>query len=492
MKIDLRKSVIIFITLCLILLVSCNNQNYKETILKINYNPTPKNIYESKEGELLTRSIPWPNYSVLENIESDLIKEIEANIVLEDNSIPLVKEVSNGYIIGVMEIDSTKESSSPKNTSPYKNPVLYKIGKDGKVLWKQTYDLSSQYGNMTNLLTYDDGRILFSISNWPKVSMGSPADQQSYLIQCDKKGNELWKKGYDDYIASLFKYIFLTEDEKIIGVGEWFISDGQPTLSHDSHSDIVVTYFDDNGTIINQKSFGGKDYENCKGAIYDQSVGIVISGWTFSKKGDFVTKYSDRRYIDYIACIDESLNLKWVKHPNEDERYSHDQMVVKDNMIYAVGKPYDEASTDGGIYAKFVFWQKLNKDGEEILKQYYKESMQGLAKLCVLENNYVVVGIGDQNQGKLIIYDDKGEKIHIIYNLMYEPHEIIATVDQGFIVKSIRKVRTLPQPAYLSTTWIDKEVAIMKYDSNYDLEWRKIYDDYKDEIRVDFVLPLRN
>lgn len=492
MKIDLRKSVIIFITLCLILLVGCNSKNYKETILKINYNPTPTNIIESKEDELITRSIPWPNYTVFENIESDLIEEIEANIVLEDYSIPLVKEVSNGYIIGVMETDSTKDPSSHKNTRPYKKPVLYKIGKDGKVLWKQTYDLSSQYGNMTNLLTYDDGRILFSISNWPKVSMGSPADQQSYLIQCDKKGKQIWKKGYDDYIASLFKYTFLIEDEKIIGVGEWFISDGQPTLSHDSHSDIVVTYFDDKGTIINQKSFGGKDYENCKGAIYDQSVGIIISGWSFSKKGDFVTKYSDRRYIDYIACIDESLNLKWVKHPNEDERYNHDQMVVKDNMIYAVGNLYGDASTDGSVSSEFVFLQKLNKDGEEILKEYYRESMQGFAKLCVLENNYVVVGIGSLNQGKIIIYDDKGEKAHIIDNLMYEPHEIIPTADKGFIAKSIRIIKRLPKPVYMSSLWKDKEVAIMKYDSNYNLEWRKIYDDYKDEIRVDFVLPLRN
>lgn len=494
------------ITGCLFLLTGCNSINEnaivrgnllgesdKDTILKVNYNPIPMHLFEKTGDEFPLSGGFEMNYCILEDINTQLIEEVEADLVLEDYSIPLVREVSDGYIIGVMETVFSAETTSKEYTLPIKKPVIYKIGKDGKQLWKQTYDYSFKGGNMSNLETYEDGRILFSISNWPTTSMGSPAYEKAYIIQCDQEGNELWKHTYDDYIGSLFKYIFLTEKEEIIGVGEWFAMDQQQTMDSNS-SDIVVTSLDDKGNIVKQNSYGGENNEYCQGAVYDHNLGIVITGWTLSKTGDFGTKSIDQNNMDYIACIDESLNLKWVTNSEKDERYNYDQIVVKDNVVYVVGYSSKEqllaSSLDEGRITEHVFWQKFNEDGESIQKQY--EDLLGWARLCVLENNEVVIGSGGQNEGYLLIYDNAGEKIKTIDQLEFAPHEIIATADQGFIVKSNRDIKGLPQPIYMSCMWMDVEVALVKYNSQWVIEWCKTYDDYKEEIRVDFVLPIGN
>ncbi|PKM52556.1 MAG: hypothetical protein CVV02_00015 [Firmicutes bacterium HGW-Firmicutes-7] len=499
----IKISVGIVFVVCLILLVGYKNDSentytngdldtkiQKDTLLKINFNPSPMRLSPSTEDELFQSLSLDMNYTVLENIATHLINEVAPNIILEDNSIPLVEEVSDGYIIGVMETDSTKELSENERLLTNKNPVIYKIGKDGQLLWKQTYDYSFISGHMTNLITYEDGRILFSISNWPTVSMGSPSYEKVHLTQCDQDGNELWTNTYDDYIGSLFKYIFLTENEEIIGLGEWLAIDNHQTLDAKS-SDIVVTYIDEIGTIVTQNSFGGENNEYCQGAAYHPGVGVVFTGWTLSKTGDFTTHNSNNNYLDYIACIDESLNLKWVKNTNENERYEYDQMLVKDNAIYTIGYSQTNYGSDEVLNSQVIFWQKLDKNGEEILKQYDKDRMfGGWARLCVLENNYVVIGSGSQNQGTLVIYNNEGEIDSKMDNLEYAPNELIATKGEGFIVKSIREIKVLPQPIYISSIWMDVEVAIMKYNSNFNLEWRKIYDEYNDELRVDFVLPV--
>lgn len=330
MKIILRKSVTMLISLCLILLIACN-ANSKST-------NTTEN--DSTEDMQLQQSAYFDNYSILKNINTHLIKEIKANIYLEDNSVPLVQEVSDGYIIGVMETDYSAEVTSDEKKQFYKNPTLYKIDKDGNLIWKQVYNHSISHSNMTNLATYDDGRILFSISRNPRVSMSSPDNNKAYLVQCDQDGNEIWKHSYDDYYGSLFNFLFITKDKEIITVGTWYDSEKKQTLGKPS-SDIVVTYLDEAGRIIKQKGYGGEKAEFCDSAIYDPDIGVVFTGWTLSEAGDFVKQPRDIDLSDYIACIDESLNLRWVKNPNDYERYNYEQILIKDNKVYAVGTVND-------------------------------------------------------------------------------------------------------------------------------------------------------
>ncbi len=70
------------------------------------------------------------------------------------------------------------------------------------------------------------------------------------------------------------------------------------------------------------------------------------------------------------------------------------------------------------------------------------------------------------------------------------PGDITPTSDNGFIVKSIRIVDYIPQPAYVSSIWMDQEVVLTKYDINLDVIWRKTYDNYKNTLLVDYVMPI--
>ena len=64
------------------------------------------------------------------------------------------------------------------------------------------------------------------------------------------------------------------------------------------------------------------------------------------------------------------------------------------------------------------------------------------------------------------------------------------TSDGGFIIVSIRNIKTIPRPVYISSIWYDSETVVTKYDKGYKVEWRKTYDGIKDAVGFDRVLPL--
>lgn len=90
--------------------------------------------------------------------------------------------------------------------------------------------------------------------------------------------------------------------------------------------------------------------------------------------------------------------------------------------------------------------------------------------------------------GAVNCYSKNGEKLSTFEADCYG--DIVTTNDGGFIMVSIRNIKTVPQPAYISSIWYDTETVVTKYDNDYKVEWRKTYDSIKDAIGFDRALPL--
>ena len=111
-----------------------------------------------------------------------------------------------------------------------------------------------------------------------------------------------------------------------------------------------------------------------------------------------------------------------------------------------------------------------------------------LSKTLLPNGKFLVIcSNGKKNKCDLLIYNNQAVKR---YALKYIPREIIPTIDGGFILKSVRNIKTLPQPCNISCTYYDTETIIEKYNNEYKLEWRISYDNYQDKLGTDFVLPL--
>lgn len=465
-----------------ILLTGCYQRNegvmnsieeHEEIVFKLNYLHEEHDLDTQWDEKEMGRLEMNMNYIPLEDVQTDLMHEVVGEVLLPQWSRPIVEKVSDGFV--VVDLPTMDEDDNNQ-------PVLYKLDLSGRLLWQREYDIKLEGGTLDNLLIYSDGRILFSISHWPEISMGVPGNQQTHIIQCDADGSMIWEKEYDDFIGSRFKYMFLTKEEQIMCIGEWYAENGIQTYEY-TDSDIVITLLDDQGEMIKEISYGGLDNEYCQGAVYQQDMGLVFSGWSLSKDGELVTRNYNSHTLDYVACVDSCLDIQWVHHPEKEERYYYDQVQIRDNRIYLVGYKW----LKDGQNLRDIFIEQLDKSGNNLYKTYENNCMMGKVEQTIFENGNRVLIYGGVNTGVMVLYNSSGKIIKRLEDLAYSTDAIIASRDGGFVVKVIREITGLPQPLYVSSILFDVEVIMIKYDADLNLVWRKTYDSYKDDVKVDWV-----
>lgn len=140
-----------------------------------------------------------------------------------------VKEDGNN-LVAVGSIENTKD----ENKNKYRSALIAKYSKDGKLLFKKTYqDLG--VSKFTNLIVADDGYIVVGQSIYPNDVLGNENTGGGMLIKYDKNGKILWKKHLGGNKSGLFndivkhgKYLYLAgKDATRYGVVAKYTLDGE-------------------------------------------------------------------------------------------------------------------------------------------------------------------------------------------------------------------------------------------------------------------------
>lgn len=256
-------------------------------------------------------------------------------------------------------------------------------------------------------------------------------------------------------------------------------------VGHDGgYSDICITKYDGNGMELRKKTYGGSDFDWISAAKYNSQIGIVISGISQSKDGDFANNNNS----PFVACIDpETLDVKWISSVQVADNVYH----VSDEGVYVVRNEGKEYNGKGELKLSIV---KLDGAGNVIWAT--EPLSQWIYGITELKDGRVIViqkfSYYDETKksGAINCYSKDGEKLLTFEADCYG--DIESTNDGGFIIASVRNIKTVPQPVYISSIWYDTETVVTKYDKNYMIEWRKTYDNIKDAVEVDRVLPLKD
>lgn len=250
------------------------------------------------------------------------------------------------------------------------------------------------------------------------------------------------------------------------------------------YSDICITKYDDKGNELKKRTYGGSDFDWANAAKYNSQMGIVLSGISQSRDGDFANEDN----TPFVACISpETLDVRWTTSVQIADWVYH----VSDEAVYVVRNEGEKYSGKGELKLSIV---KLDRDGNKIWStEPLSQWICGIAEL----GDGRVIGIqkfSDQQavekSGSINCYSNDGEKLLTFHADCCG--DIMPTDDGGFFVVSTRNIKTIPQPLYLSSIWYDTETVVTKYDKNYKIEWRKTYDSIKDDKGADRVLPLRD
>lgn len=464
---------LVFLLTAALLLPSCRNAVPGES--ENNTTPTPDSRITPKA--IISGSKININYVKFDDINPEVVPEIKIGPV--DESFQCVKEVEDGFLCGYISSLVSFGDIQKQRTIP----TIKKLDKEGNVVWEKQYDYEVNTGmeiipfyGLKNIISYPDGSFVFSV----QMSIGLNSSEKSFIIKCDRDGNELWKRDFDDYSCEAIRSLLITEKGEIIVVGNARFMDGKQTNGEEGDFNIVMTKFDKDGTILQQKSFGGKSLDMVYAAWYDKKLGIIFRGVTDSKDGEFAIS-NERENAQFTVRIDKKLNFKWVFHANEGEHFIYDQIAIGDDCVYIPGgfntEPIEE------------FLIKVDTNGKVVWKKSGLCSGLLIKAISVLKNGDIAVGTGLMNQGMLLILDKDG----IEKKREETAVDTITPIrDGGFITTTTREIKTVPMPITSSTIWYDTDLAAVKYKSDYSLEWRKTYDKVKDDRGEDFAFPFED
>ncbi len=484
-----KKSILLGLMLLLILSSCALVSSTAQKEMKINYTE-PETVEFEKDSDDLLKEIESDeafeeiyiqlNYKVAESLPDynpGAAREVNlSQLLLTTDEIEKIIETEDGYLVGGLVV-LDRGADQP---GWYYQPVITKINFQGKILWQKTYNYILYQGSFNYLSQLESGEIVVSFSGLTKCQLTFGRGESSLLLLNDD-GEELWGHCFADHLESTLKHILVAQNT-IFTVGVEQVK-AVPKSGHDDHRNIIITKINSTGEIVAQRSFGGTDYDNIHQVEYNQGLGLVLRGVSRSVDGDFALRQEhDSRY--FVAVLDNSLNLKWI-HINQIEDAYYRQLVATADYICLIS---DLTKTD--VSSGTAVMERLSPKGKVVhtsknfIEQGYCHSH------LVLANGDAVLGCGNDNQGLLIVLNDRGVEKQRIVDLQYIPNQIYPTDDGGYFIKSTRTLKTIPQPIWVSSIWFDTEVIVEKYNRDHQLEWRKSYDSYPDDIGTDFVKPM--
>ena len=282
-----------------------------------------------------------------------------------------------------------------------------------------------------------------------------------------------------DRTDGLEKILVDSDENLIVSDGNGgYIAANTVYSGKNSPSDIRIVRYDASGDIVKEKTYIGNDYDTVCRIKFDSDMGIFIEGIAQSTNGDFV----DFPYnTPFIAAIDaDTLDIKWW-YPIQ---YAEEAFEIAGGNVY-VSERYADSDTLIPSVAR------LDSNGNKL---WQTESLaQWLHDICMLKDGRLVIVCRYVNEqandidGTISIYSPSSDEIDKLTADHYGT--ITPTDDNGFISLSVRNVKTIPQPVYVSSIWYDTETVITKYSADYTIEWRKTYDRYKDSAERDIVIP---
>lgn len=278
-----------------------------------------------------------------------------------------------------------------------------------------------------------------------------------------------YKKVADSFVESENADIFIDRNDNFIVINE--------IRREDQFSGILISKYDQAGKKLLTKTYGEDIFNYIYGIEYNDEMGIVISG-------DIQFDNQDDQNMPGIVCIDtKRLEMRW-SYPLYG---SNSVLAVTDYAVYGIESVPGTGRKDKELMLAVV---KLNHNGEEVWKSVpLAQWIEGIAQLA--DGRVVVVQrLADKEEIQIICFDSTGTELLKIASDCYG--EVTATDDGGFILTAIRNIKTVPQPAYISSIWYDTETVAVKYNHELKVQWRKTYDKIKDKVGIDLVIPCRD
>ena len=188
---------------------------------------------------------------------------------------------------------------------------VMKLDKNGNVVWNKSFGYDDEFTESVSITTTKGGDILVT----GKTSSGD-VEREMYrgnivVMKIDKDGNILWKKFFGGSEEEMGTSIIETSDSGVLVTGYTASNDTDfegmrkgtgkdlPQVIESrgefyfQELDVFVIKLDRDGGLLWKKVLGGTGIDVAYSIITTPNGGVLLTGTTCSKDGDFQTKESD-------------------------------------------------------------------------------------------------------------------------------------------------------------------------------------------------------
>lgn len=448
------KKLLIAICILLLAITGCENSlpisenNIMVWKILYNTNSSSSGISFFEESTVTDKE----GFTIPKDYNTEVIKELSSEKVFDSANIINSCRLDDGLI--VLTSLQTQEAS------------VTKLDMSGKVVWEKF--INTFYYPASEITLLNNGNIVFAMLS---------SNEDGIIFCYNQNGQQEWKYTYEDNLRSRVQYIF--QDKS----GNLMCSGLATKDSSDDEPDVVITKLSTQGEFIDEAYLGGKYREYLEGTVYNESTGLVITGRSYSDDGELINcDNNEYLAIDYVASIDESLNVNWVYNPKKPISYDYNQIQVQDGLIVLSGTN----RSDNDIRTVY-YYQIFDSKGTLIQETNMTDkSEEPKTAIGFTEDKKVVFVFNSKKGSKITIKNLQGKTIKELNNELTNPKKVIPTDEGGFIVQYEHPIGYLPQLRHLSVRLKDTATVLSCYDTNGKLIWQKNYDGCQIHLLTDY------
>lgn len=275
----------------------------------------------------------------------------------------------NFFVTGFFDVSACGEDPCPGDELlPGNQTVLSKNSKhgvgeywailldeNGEKIWRNYYGGTNNDRSYDALQTSDGGFLLTGSSE--SIDFDITDEKGSYdfwAVRIDAAGEIIWTKSFGGSEIDVSYAVTKTPDGNYIMVGD-SRSEDQDVTAFYGNADAWAVKFDDNGTKIWQKSYGGSGFDSARSIAPLANGGYVLSGSSRSNDVDLTGNLGVNDF--WIFTIDEDGELTFQTNKGgSDLDFSFSAIETPDLKLIGVG---DTESNDLDI--------PLNKGSKDLL-----------------------------------------------------------------------------------------------------------------------------
>jgi hypothetical protein len=292
---------------------------------------------KSNNGDVNTNAGFEDVWIVKLNSTGNILWKTNTGFSGSDKGNTIVQTTDGGFFVGgLLDVTASGGLGNSKSLHAGGDYWGIKLSSNGTIEWRRYFG-GANTDTCYDVLELDDGYLMIGSSDSIDVDIkNNKGSYDFWVIKIDKTGTLIWEKSYGGKEIEESYQVVKTPDNNFLLVGETRSSD-QDVKDQYGGADVWVVKIDQLGNLIWEKNYGGSNFDAAKSVKITKDGNYLIAGNSRSSNIDVVKNNGENDV--WLLKIYPSGDLIWQKTiGGSNIDLANDIVELEDKSIVVVGE----------------------------------------------------------------------------------------------------------------------------------------------------------